>query len=223
MLVQIPERNVAMPETMLPIVSEIACHAVPASVLMFSHRLERKVPISVQCSLITMTRFATAKTIAATTPATSAGAPRMTAPTAARAMPTPIRISFTTENPFWNISMKFFTAVIAPPITRPMPENTFSRALIPEVAAPMPLMAPVTVFTAPAIFGAIVMIEPIALMIFPTKIRTGPRAATRSATTRMICFTGSGSLLRKSTKPCRADTRERIAGIMRSAKEMASS
>lgn len=40
------------------------------------------------------------------------------------------------------MSMKFFTAVIAPPITRPMPENTFSTALIPEVAAPMPLMAP---------------------------------------------------------------------------------
>ena len=221
--VQIPDKNDPIPETMPPIVSEIACQTDPASALRLSQRPLRKEPISVQCSLMTITRFATANTIAAMTPATTAGAPRMTAPTAAIAIPIPIKISFTTENPFVNISMKFFTAVTTPAITSPIPENALSTAPIPEVAAPMPFTAPVIPFTAPAIFGAIVMIVPTELMILPTKMRTGPSAATRSATTRMISFTGPGSLFKKSTNPCSMATSFRIAGIIRSAKEMASS
>ena len=193
MAVQIPDKNSAIPETMPLMVSEIACQAAVASSLMLSHSSDMKVPISVQCSLITITRFATANTIAAMTPATKAGAPRITAPIAARAIPMPIKTSFTKEKPLLNISTKFFTAMTTPAITAPIPESALSTAEIPVVAVAIPLMAADTVLIPAAIFGAMVIMVPMELIILPTKISKGPRAATKRATTRITCFTGSGS------------------------------
>ena len=74
--------------------------------------------------------MATTKTTAATTAATAAGTPRIMAPTAAIAMPMPIRTSLMTEKPFCSMSTKDVTASAAPAKTAPMPPMDFKRGRI---------------------------------------------------------------------------------------------
>ncbi len=74
-----------------------------------------------QLSFTTTTIVPTAATIAATTPVTRAGAPKIIAPTAVIATPKTIRISFSQLNPFFSMSIKLVTANNEPVITLPIP------------------------------------------------------------------------------------------------------
>lgn len=60
-------------------------------------------------------------------------------------------------------------------------------------------------------------------MVFPSTISSGPMAAARAATLRMVSLVLSSMLLSLSTNPCTADTILRMVGIRRSPKEIASS
>ena len=86
-------------------------------------------------------------------------------------------------------------------------------------AANTPFAALIT----PASFGMIVIIVPIADIIFPTTISTGPRAAATKATVMMTFLVPSSIELSQSTSFCIQPTIVLIAGISISPKEIASS
>ena len=60
-------------------------------------------------------------------------------------------------------------------------------------------------------------------MVFPSTMSSGPMAAARAATLRMVSLVLSSMLLSLSTNACTADTILRMVGIRRSPKEIASS
>ena len=60
-------------------------------------------------------------------------------------------------------------------------------------------------------------------MVLPSTISSGPMAAARAATLRMVSLVLSSILLSLSTNACTADTILRMVGIKRSPKEIASS
>ena len=60
-------------------------------------------------------------------------------------------------------------------------------------------------------------------MVFPNTISSGPMAAARAATLRMVSLVLSSILLSLSTNDCTADTILRMVGIRRSPKEIANS
>lgn len=101
--------------------SFIPFHTVSVISFMPSHRLEKNSFISSQCSFTRTTAVPTAATIPATTAATNAGAPRITAPTAAKAVPTTISISLSQLNPSFSMEKKFTMPNNAPPITLAIP------------------------------------------------------------------------------------------------------
>ena len=64
---------------------------------------------------------------------------------------------------------------------------------------------------------------PTVVMVLPSTMSSGPMAATRAATLRMVSLVLSSILLSLSTNACTADTILRMVGIRRSPKEIASS
>ena len=109
----------------------------------------------------------TTKTIAAITAAIAAGAPNITAPTAAIASPRASRIVFITLHPFTHISTNSLIASTAPPITAAIPPMIFTT---PPTAAPIPakLSPALLAFapTSPKVFA--ISFNAFASVIFPT-------------------------------------------------------
>ena len=164
------------------------------------HKLTKNSLISAKCSFIKITKFATANTTAAITPVINAGAPRITAPTAAKAMPIPIKISLITEKPFLNISTKFLTAITTPLRIAPTAEIFLIVSIDAIKKAFRFLITVIIVLTPLTIFGVIDIIVPIADMVLPIIISSGPIAATTKETVSIISLTGVGSLFKKSTR-----------------------
>ena len=96
--------------------------------------------------MITTTSVATKATIPATTPAMSAGAPRMIAPTAASAIPNTISASFIQLNPSFNIDTKLNIAVTAPTTVVSIPATTVAVPPNTAVKAFLSVEAPVIAF-----------------------------------------------------------------------------